>query len=84
MEDTDGARHGWGSTYSSNDISGENIYRGLIVKTNPDGEIIWQYSIGGDEYDRVHFSSGVVMPDGGYIWSVLPFAAVGNIRTCCG
>jgi hypothetical protein len=68
MQDLDGSYVMDGViSHGINPTSEEKAYRGYILKTDPHGEVVWQYSIGGEQYDRVHFSSGIVLPDGGYI-----------------
>ncbi|MFX1411985.1 MAG: hypothetical protein ACFFA6_16690, partial [Promethearchaeota archaeon] len=69
MEDADGGYVMAGATVLDQDPATEkDTRRGLIVKTDPEGEILWQHTLGGDEYERVHFSSAVVLPDGGYVF----------------
>jgi hypothetical protein len=51
-----------------NPVTGEGIRHGLIVKTDPDGNILWKQIFTRDEYEQSMFSSAVVNPDGGYIF----------------
>jgi hypothetical protein len=69
MEDTDGGYIMAGDTLPG-DVSstGEDIRNGLVIKTDPNGEILWQYVFNTDEYELQMFSSAVVMNDGGYIF----------------
>jgi hypothetical protein len=39
-----------------------------VIKTDPDGEVLWQYVFDEDENEEISFSSAVVLPDGGYIF----------------
>jgi hypothetical protein len=68
MEDTDGGYIMAGDTLPG-DVSstGEDIRNGLVIKTDPNGEILWQYIFEMDEYELQMFSSAVVLPDGEYI-----------------
>jgi hypothetical protein len=68
MEDADGGYVMAGDTHLGTvSASGAVIHGGLIVKTDPDGEVLWRYVVGGDEYEQVVLSSAVVLPAGGYL-----------------
>ena len=43
-----------------------------MVKTDTNGEILWQYVFGEGDYDQARFSSAALIPGGGYIF-------VGNV-----
>jgi WD40 repeat protein len=70
MEDTDGGYVMAGGRFLSpiNRATGEAIRAGLIVKTDPDGEVLWQHTFSSSEYESTLLSSAVVLPDGGYIF----------------
>jgi Tol biopolymer transport system component len=69
MEDTDGGYVMAGAMLPGEVSStGEDIRSGLVIKTDPDGEILWQYVFEVDEYEQLMFSSAVVLPEGGYIF----------------
>jgi hypothetical protein len=68
MEDSDGGYVMAGAILPGRDpATGEDIRRGLVIKTDPDGEVLWQYVFDEDEYEEVSFSSADVL-DGGYIF----------------
>ncbi|UCF59645.1 MAG: PD40 domain-containing protein [Anaerolineaceae bacterium] len=69
MEDKDGGYVMAGATLPGEVSStGQDIRNGLVIKTSPDGEILWKYILEMDEYDQNMFSSAVVLPDGEYIF----------------
>ncbi len=70
MEDTDGGYVMAGGRYLSevNRTTGEAIREGLIIKTNPDGEVLWQHTLSGSAYKSTLLSSAVVVPGRGYIF----------------
>jgi hypothetical protein len=70
MADSDGGYVMAGDTLLDKNptIISDDIRDGLIIKTDPDGEVLWQHVISRDEYQTIHFSSAVVLPDGGYIF----------------
>jgi CubicO group peptidase (beta-lactamase class C family) len=39
-----------------------------VIKTDPDGEVLWQYTFSSDEYESTLLSSAVVLPGRGYIF----------------
>jgi hypothetical protein len=69
MEDVDGGYVMAGTTIPGEDpATGEDIRQGLVIKTDLDGEVLWQYRFAGDDYPNVTLSSAVVLPDGGYVF----------------
>jgi outer membrane protein assembly factor BamB len=69
MEDTDGGYVMAGAILTGGfSYSGEDIRNGLVIKTDPDGEILWQYVFEMDEFEQQMFSSAVVQPEGGYVF----------------
>jgi Tol biopolymer transport system component len=69
MEDTDGG-YVMAGAILPNEISsfGEDVRNGLVIKTDPDGEVLWQQVFDMDDYELQMFSSGVVLPEVGYIF----------------
>jgi len=68
MEDADGGYVMVGDTHVGRvPETGEDIHAGLMIKTDPDGEILWQRTFGEGDYDQVSFNSAAVLPGGGYI-----------------
>jgi hypothetical protein len=69
IEDSDGGYVMAGYEVVSLDLmTGEGVINGLILKTDQDGEIVWQYTISSSEYDQIILSSAVLLPEGGYIF----------------
>ena len=69
MEDSDGGYVMAGDTHLGKvPATGEDIHGELTIKTDADGEILWQHVFSGDEYEQVTFNSAVVLPDGGYVF----------------
>jgi WD40 repeat protein len=70
MEDTDGGYVMAGGRFLTpiNRATGEVVREGLIIKTDPDGEVLWQYAFSSSEYDSTLLSSAVVLPGRGYIF----------------
>jgi len=69
MEDSDGGYVMAGDTLLNfNPTTGEAIRNGLIIKTDPDGETLWQHTISISEYTSMILSSAVVLPNQGYIF----------------
>jgi hypothetical protein len=69
MEDSDGGYVMAGSkVLDTNPATREVLRDGLIVKTDPEGKILWQHIVGTDEYTNIQFNSAVVLPDGGYVF----------------
>jgi len=69
MEDTDGGYVMAGTMFpGQGSVTEKDIRRGLIIKTDPDGKVLWQYVFDEEEYELAILSSAVVLPDGGYIF----------------
>jgi Tol biopolymer transport system component len=69
MEDSDGGYIMAGDRILSYDpVTGKGAREGLVIKTDPDGEVLWRYTFGGDEYESVILSSAVLVPGRGYIF----------------
>jgi hypothetical protein len=69
MDDTDGGYVMAGDVIPGRDpATGQDIRRGLVIKTDADGEVLWQYVFDEDEYKELMFSSAVVLPGRGYIF----------------
>ena len=69
MEDTDGGYVMAGATLPGEISStGEDVRKGLVIKTNSDGEILWRYVLEMAEYEQTMFSSAVVQSEGEYIF----------------
>ena len=68
MEDADGSYVMVGDTHVGRvPETGEDVHAGLMIKTDPEGEILWQRTFGKGDYDQVSFNSAAVLPGGGYI-----------------
>jgi TolB protein len=48
--------------------TGKDIHGAWMVKTDTDGEIIWQWVFGEGHYQQARFRSVAPLPDGGYIF----------------
>jgi WD40 repeat protein len=75
MEDGDGGYVMAGDTHLGKlPGTGGDIHGGLMIKTDADGGILWQRVFGEGQYDQVSFTSGVALPEGGYVFvgSVTP------------
>ncbi|MGD9144152.1 MAG: PQQ-binding-like beta-propeller repeat protein [Anaerolineae bacterium] len=70
MEDTDGGYVMAGGRYLTpfNRRTGEAVRAGFIVKTDSDGEVVWQHTVSSSEYESMLLSSAVVLPGRGYIF----------------
>ncbi|MGD9049978.1 MAG: hypothetical protein PVF77_18135, partial [Anaerolineae bacterium] len=70
MEDTDGGYVMAGGSFLTllNRRTGEAVRAGLVIKTDPEGEVLWQHVISSDEYESMLLSSAVVLPGRGYIF----------------
>jgi len=69
MEDSDGGYVMSGDTHLGKvPATGEDIHGGLVIKTDADGEILWQNIFGGGQYQQVSFGSAAVLPNGEYIF----------------
>jgi Tol biopolymer transport system component len=72
VEDSDGGYVMAGDTHLGKaPRTGEDIHGGLMIKTDADGEILWQHVFEMDEYEQVSFNSTGILPDGGYVFVVL-------------
>jgi hypothetical protein len=67
MEDADGGYIMAGDTHLGETATGKVLHGGLVIKTDTDGEILWQYILGDEHYEQVSFNSGIVLPGDGYI-----------------
>ena len=69
MEDSDGGYVMVGDTHLGKvPGSGKDIHGGLMIKTDADGEILWQRIFGEGEYEQVSFNSAALLPTGGYVF----------------
>jgi pimeloyl-ACP methyl ester carboxylesterase/dipeptidyl aminopeptidase/acylaminoacyl peptidase len=69
MEDADGGYVMAGDTHLGQvPGTGEDIHGAWMIKTDTDGEILWQHVFGEGEYEQAHFNSAALVPDGGYIF----------------
>jgi dipeptidyl aminopeptidase/acylaminoacyl peptidase len=69
MEDADGGYVMAGTLFpGGGNAQQAKLRQGLVIKTDPDGEVLWQYVFDEDEYRMVVLSSAVVLPGGGYIF----------------
>ena len=70
MEDTDGGYVMAGGRYLTpiDRATGEAVRQGFIVKTDPDGEVLWQRAVGSSDYESTLLSSAVILPGRGYIF----------------
>jgi hypothetical protein len=76
MEDADGGYVIAGDTHLGvRPGTQEFVHGALMVKTNADGEILWQRIFGEAEYEQAFVGSAVLLPEGGYIFvgSVTPY-----------
>jgi WD40 repeat protein len=70
MEDTDGGYVMAGGRYPNptDRTTLAATREGLIIKTDPDGEILWQHTVSGSGYDSMLLSSAIFLPGGGYVF----------------
>ena len=70
MEDQDGGYVMAGGRFLSpfDPLTGEAVREGLVIKTDPDGEVLWQYTVNSSEFESTLLSSAVVLPGRGYIF----------------
>jgi sugar lactone lactonase YvrE len=70
MEDTDGGYVMAGGRFLTpiDRATGEAVREGFIVKTDPDGEVLWQHTVGSSDYESTLLSSAVVLPGRGYVF----------------
>jgi hypothetical protein len=68
LEDEDGGYlMAGGLVGERNPATGEAPRQGLVVKTDADGEVLWETTLGDSEFDMIHFSAAAIHPDGGYV-----------------
>ena len=69
VEDSDGGYVMAGDTHLGKVRgTGADIHGAWMVKTDRDGEILWQHVLGEGDYEQAHFSSVALIPDGGYLF----------------
>ncbi len=69
MEDRDGGYIACGDLSSGNfEVRGSCSSKGLILKTDRNGELLWQQVVSTPEYTSMMFSSAAVLPEGGYLF----------------
>jgi len=69
MEDRDGGYIACGDLSSGNfEVRGSYSSKGLILKTDRNGELLWQQVVSTPEYTSMMFSSAAVLPEGGYLF----------------
>jgi Tol biopolymer transport system component len=69
LEDSDGGYIMAGDTHMGKvPDTGEDIHGAWMVKTDANGEILWEQVIGEGEYEQAHFRSAALIPGGGYIY----------------
>ena len=70
MEETDGGYVMAGGRFLTpiDRATGEAVREGFIVKTDPEGEVLWQHTVGSSDYESTLLSSAVTLPGRGYIF----------------
>jgi dipeptidyl aminopeptidase/acylaminoacyl peptidase len=69
VEDSDGGYVMAGDTHLGKvPGTGKDSHGAWMIKTDTDGEILWQHVLGRGEYEQAHFGSVALIPDGGYIF----------------
>ena len=69
VEDSDGGYVMSGDTHLGKEPgTGKDIHGGLMIKTDADGEILWQQVCREKAYEQVSFSSVDILPEGGYVF----------------
>jgi Tol biopolymer transport system component len=69
VEDSDGGYVLAGDTHLGKvPGTGEDSHGAWMIKTDTDGEILWQHVFGEGEYEQARFRSAALMPDGGYLF----------------
>ena len=69
MEDSDGGYVMVGDTHLGKvPGTGEDIHGAWMIKTDTDGEILWQDIFGEGVYEQAGFNSAALTPDGGYLF----------------
>jgi hypothetical protein len=47
----------------------EDVHGGLMIKTDADGEILWQHIFRDEAYEQVSFNTVGLLPEGGYVFA---------------
>ena len=69
VEDADGGYVMAGDTHLGKEPgTGKDIHGGLMIKTDADGEILWQHVFSREAYEQVSFNSVAILPEGGYVF----------------
>jgi acetyl esterase/lipase len=69
MEDADGGYVMAGDTHLGKvPATGQDIHGGLMIKTDADGEVLWQRIFGEGQYEQASFNAAAVLPDGEYVF----------------
>ncbi len=69
MEDTDGGYVLSGIViHSANRTTGRFVDDGWIFKTDPDGEVLWEYIFQSEGFEQLLLSAATVLPEGGYVF----------------
>jgi dipeptidyl aminopeptidase/acylaminoacyl peptidase len=69
VEDVDGGYVMAGDTHLGKvSRTRKDVHGAWMVKTDTDGEILWQHVFGRGEYEQAHFLSAAPIPTGGYIF----------------
>jgi len=69
VEDADGRYVMAGDTHLGKaPRTGQDIHGAWMIKTDTEGEILWQHVFGEGAYEQAHFLSAAVIPAGGYIF----------------
>jgi hypothetical protein len=69
-EDLDGGYVMAGDTHVAKvPMTGQDIHGGLMIKTDEDGEVLWQQVFVEEAYEQVSFNSVGVLPEGGYVFA---------------
>ena len=67
---------GWLIAGFTNSSSGAGGYDGMLVRTNSTGDVLWQHTYGGENWDM--FQSGSSLPDGGAVIAGQTFSEGGG------
>jgi hypothetical protein len=69
VEDSDGGYLMAGDTHLGKvPGTGKDIHGAWMIKTNSNGEILWQKVIGNGIFEQAHFNSATLVPGDGYIF----------------
>jgi hypothetical protein len=69
MEDSDGGYVMAGDTHLDQaSATGRYIHAGLLIKTDTEGEILWQRIYGEGQYEYVSLIAAALQPGGGYVF----------------